>query len=78
MSVGVRAPSASVLAATSVNRTVEPSQMCLCVFAKSTMDTRNALLVRYIFLLVLLYSSMVVLVVVVVVPWDILAFEPAE
>lgn len=45
VSVGVRAPSAGVLAATSVNRTVEPSQMCLCVFAKSTMDTRNALLV---------------------------------
>lgn len=46
VSFGVRAPSAGVLAATSVNRTVEPSQMCLCVFAKSTMDTRNALLVR--------------------------------
>lgn len=39
VSVGVRAPSAGVLAATSVNRTVEPSQMCLCVFAKSTMDS---------------------------------------
>ena len=36
VSVGVRAPSAGVLAATSVNRTVEPSQMCLCVFAEST------------------------------------------
>ena len=74
MSVGVRAPGAGVLAATSVNRTVEPSQMCLCVFAKSAMNTRNALLVLdYLVLLVLLYSSMVVLVVVVVVLWDILA-----